>query len=42
MNQPVTRLYGNPFTDLSQAEDKTLRHTIINILFQILDILMCE
>jgi len=42
MDQSVTYLYGNSFTDLSQAKDKSLRHTIIDVLFQILDILMRE
>jgi hypothetical protein len=40
MSRQATHLYSNPLTNLSQAEDETLRNTIIDILFQILDILM--
>jgi len=38
----ATHLYGNPFADLSKAKDKTLRHAIINVLFQILYVLVRE
>ncbi len=33
MGQQATHLYGNSFTNLSQAEDETLGDTIIDILF---------
>jgi hypothetical protein len=42
MGRSATHLYGNSFTDLSQAKDETLRNTIIDILFQIRDIVMRE